>query len=79
MPIHPRKQAIFEAWFEFEYSAGEDEKAAKKQIRNELILQILRERGLPDTGVTDFLREFRDDYREWLNSERLRLQNRRRF
>lgn len=65
MAIDPRKEAIFEAWFDYEHATDEEEKISAKRKRADLIHDLLEASRVP-ADVTLFLRCFHKDYLEWL-------------
>jgi hypothetical protein len=62
--IDPRKEAIFEAWFDYEHAVDEEAKIKAKAHRAELIHSLLEETHVAG-DVTLFLRCFHSHYLEW--------------
>ena len=67
MSLDPRKEAIFEAWADYDYAPDEDAKSTAKCQRNGLIRELL-DTVSPEASVTSFLDCFRNDYIAWLHS-----------
>lgn len=76
MPIDPRKQQIFEAWYDYDHAANEEEKGLKKRVRNDLIRHILEETN-SSASVSYFLHCFREAYIEWQHGSGYRKGSRR--
>jgi hypothetical protein len=75
VPLDPKLEAIFSAWYEYDHAPDEQTKALRGAHRDGLIRAAL----LPhDLRIVDFLRTYRDDYRKWLIDSKLDLRFRRR-
>lgn len=78
MALDPRKQEIFEAWFDYDHALDEDTKGAAKCKRNDLIRDLLASKK-SSANINAFLDCFRKDYIEWMHSSGHKKSGRKRF